>query len=423
MKALLSITLLVVPCLLLGQIVSGPMLGYNTMREASIWVETDGPQNVEINYWPQGQAKEKEQVKTITLKENGYTATFVLELLEPGTTYNYEIKVRDQAVGPYSFTTQALWHWREQPPAFSFIAGSCLYINEPEYDRPGKPYGGDYQILEAMAKEDARFMLWLGDNTYLREADYWSRSGIYHRYSHTRRTEELQPLLRKMHHYAIWDDHDYGPNDSEWTYALKKHTQDAFYDYWPTVAPVDGVAGTTSHFVWDDCAFFLLDNRWHRQPKTDTSSVLGQAQIDWLIDGLRWSNASFKFVAIGGQMLSDAQLFENMSQFTEERQYILDAIDEYDIAGVVFLSGDRHHSEISKWSTDDGAVVYDITSSPMTSTAYDHSSEPNSLRMADSHIGQRNYAVIEVRGPRKSRSLQVTYKDKDGQVINTHQLH
>ena len=76
-------------------------------------------------------------------------------------------------------------------PDFDFVAGSCFYINEEAYDRPGKPYGGDYQILDAIYRDKPDFMVWLGDNTYLREADWDSKSGIYHRYSHTRALKRI----------------------------------------------------------------------------------------------------------------------------------------------------------------------------------------------------------------------------------------
>ncbi len=83
-----------------------------------------------------------------------------------------------------------------------------------------------------MAATDAQLMLWLGDNTYLREADYTSNSGIYYRYNHTRAIPDLQQLLATKHNYAIWDDHDFGPNDGNSSYELKNTTLQAFKDYW-----------------------------------------------------------------------------------------------------------------------------------------------------------------------------------------------
>ena len=74
-------------------------------------------------------------------------------------------------------------------------------------------------------------MIWLGDNVYFREPDD-SRTGVYHRYSHDRSLPELQPLLGSVHHYAIWDDHDYGPNNSDRSFIYKNITLQAFKDFW-----------------------------------------------------------------------------------------------------------------------------------------------------------------------------------------------
>ena len=73
-------------------------------------------------------------------------------------------------------------------------------------------------------------MMWLGDNMYLRTPDFLSNTGIRHRYRHARSLPELQPLLGSVHHYAIWDDHDYGPNDADGSFVNKQLTESAFND-------------------------------------------------------------------------------------------------------------------------------------------------------------------------------------------------
>jgi len=296
------------------KIVAGPMLGYNTMREVAVWVQLDTESEVYLSVAPKENSKFiSKGFKVNTLNEKANTATLISPLLEPGTAYLIQVMANDKPVGEkFEITTQSLWQWRKPAPDFSFLAGSCLYINEKEYDRPGTPYGADYQILEQMATEQSDFMIWLGDNNYLREVDWNSRQGIYHRYTHSRGLPELQPLLRKMHHYAIWDDHDYGPNDSDWTYWNKEITREAFTDFWanPNYG-VTGLKGITGTFSWSDCQFFLLDNRWDRSPEEDEGSILGEDQVNWLIDALRYSQASFKFICLGGQFISDFQGFEN----------------------------------------------------------------------------------------------------------------
>lgn len=404
---------------------SGPMLGYNTMREVAVWMQIENQGYAAIRYWPKADKSDMRMSETFyTENYKANTATIVLGPLEPGTEYEYVIIVNDkESKQVYDFETQKLWQWREDPPDFNFIAGSCVFINEERFDRPGKPYGKKYEIFESIAEEDADFMVWLGDNTYLREADWDSRSGIYHRFSHSRDVEEMQPLLSSMHHYAIWDDHDFGPNNSNSTFWNKDITREAFVDFWanPNYG-VNGLGGITGTYIWNDCQFFLLDNRWYRTPESTEGSIIGEQQMTWLIDALRSSNASFKFICIGGQVVSDFAAFENHAVYGAERKKLLHLIDDYDIQNVVFLDGDRHHSEISRYETPDGQVIWDITSSALTSGTYDHSGEPNNFRYKDSTIGENNYAVISISGKRKERKIKVEFKDTKGKKIKRYKL-
>ena len=89
------------------------------------------------------------------------------------------------------FQAQELWKWRTNPPDVSFVIGSCSYVNEPQFDRPGEPYGSNFEIFNSINMKSPDFMLWLGDNTYLRESDWNSRTGFIKRYSHTRALSEL----------------------------------------------------------------------------------------------------------------------------------------------------------------------------------------------------------------------------------------
>lgn len=43
---------------------------------------------------------------------------------------------------------------------------------------------------------------------------------------------DKQRLYAAMPHYATWDDHDFGPNNSNSSYSLKGTTLKAFTTYW-----------------------------------------------------------------------------------------------------------------------------------------------------------------------------------------------
>lgn len=405
---------------------SGPMVGYSTMREVLLWAQTTEPAEVHFAYWPSASKKSQaeETAKVRTEKHTAFVAKAVVGDLEPGITYNYALYINGKEVKrpyPLEFQTQTLWQYRTDPPAFSFTFGSCAYINEKKYDRPGDPYGGDYQIFTSIAEKDPDFMIWGGDNMYLREADWNSRTGIMHRFTHTRSNEEMQPLLASVHHYATWDDHDYGPNNSDRSFPQKHITEEAFNLFWGNLnTNVTGAGGVTNRFTWADCEFFLLDNRYFRSPnfrKTGERQMLGEAQIQWLIDALRNSRAPFKFVVMGGQAINDYAYFENYATFPEERAKLFSLLAAEDIPGVIFLTGDRHHTILSKMERPADYPLYDLTCSSLTASAHGPREQENSYRVEGTAVGERNFSVLSVSGPRKDRVLKIEVFDVEGESL------
>jgi alkaline phosphatase D len=311
--------------------------------------------------------------------------------------------------------------WRGDAPDFSFATGSCAYINEKKYDRPGDGYGGEYQIFENIHLADPDFMLWLGDNVYLREADWNSRTGILHRYTHTRSTPEMQAMLGSIHHYGIWDDHDYGPNNSDKSYHMKKETERVFKLFHPGLSYIFD-DGTTSYFQWADCEFYLIDNRTWRTPnkRTDIADhdIIGERQMEWLLDALVNSYAPFKFVVIGGQVLSDVKAHErHINIAPAERQALIDGIKRLKINGVIFMTGDVHHTELSKLQLENGYPLYDLTVSPLTSGVAGRGAEDNTLQVEGTLVKDRNYALLEIEGKRRDRNLRISVRDSDNKEL------
>jgi alkaline phosphatase D len=424
-RYLFAVIISFLPLLLISQealLSSGPMLGYNTMKEVQIWVQTREEAVVRIEYWTSAMKDSVLSSDPIqTKKAEAYTAHLNLET-EPGTKYEYRLLINDQEVKrsyPLTFTSQGLWKWREDAPEFEFAIGSCFYSNEPVYDRPGKPYGASLEVLESIAAEEPDFMVWLGDNIYLREADWNSRTGIMHRYTHMRATPELQPLLAKTHHYAIWDDHDYGPNDSDRSFWGKETTEEAFRLFWANPNyDLTRAGGITGSFIWADCQFFLMDNRYHRSsPKIVQRHVLGKAQKHWLFDALLYSEAKYKFICIGAQFLNDQPTHDNHAEFPEERQEIINFIDKHQIKGVIFLTGDRHYSEVSRLMTNNGTIIYDITCSALTAGSENGAKELNGNRVHGTQVNTNNFAILKVTGSRDKRVVSLSYKDIQGNAI------
>lgn len=402
-------------------VISGPMPGYSTMREVGIWLQLSGSAAVSLEYWKAGESSKTSTTAINVDAQNGNTAKFELSNLDPGSVYEYKVLINgvpQEFNEKLSVKTQQLWQYRTDPPIFKVALASCTYVNEEKYDRPGKPYGDGYKIFNTVADQHADFMLWLGDNTYLREVDFSARSGYIYRYTHTRSLPEMQKLLRSTHHYAIWDDHDFGPNDANGSWVHKDWALDVFKLFWMNPSfGLPELKGITTAFRYNDVDFFLLDNRYHRSPSAmvnDKPQMLGKRQLDWLIEALKTSNAPFKMVAVGGQVLNSAAVYENMSVYEEERRMLMKRIIEEQIKGVVFLTGDRHHTELSRLQAENGTVIYDLTISPLTSSVHSDTSEVNKFQVEGTLLAERNFGVLEFSGPRKSRSLKIVVMDADG---------
>jgi alkaline phosphatase D len=413
---------------------TGPMVGHTGMTETYLWIQTKKPAKVKFAYFPEGEPGRKKFTKTYkTFKDNGYTLKVKLTDLKRGTKYRYEVYVNGKKQKfdyPLEFETQDVWRYRKPPRDFSFVFGSGAYINDEPWDRKGRPYGGEYEIYKSIWKTDPDFMIWGGDNVYLRQGEWNSKERTIYRFSKDRSLPEMQPLLASVAHYAIVDDHDIGPNDCDGHFWNKEATWQVFDDFWANPPKAKGMKGAVTQFSWYDADFFLLDNRYYRDAnhlKTKSGkTILGKEQLEWLKNALASSKARFKFIVMGGQFLNSARRFETYSNygFAKERLEILDFIYDQGLENVIFLTGDRHMSEISMYDPSNGnPVIYDLTCSPFTSGPNTHAwKEINVFRIPGSLIMQRNFAKVEIKGQGKERHVEVTYYDKDGRVIYSYKL-
>jgi alkaline phosphatase D len=412
---------------------SGPMVGYAELTEVALWVQTTRPAQVQFRYWLEAQpAISALSLPVQTTSEGDCIAKVILTGLASGTRYAYELYIDGKLIHrpyPLSFQTQVFWQWRTDPPAFSVAIGSCAYINEEEFDRPGTPYGADYEIFAAIAAKQPEVMLWLGDNIYYREPDFYSAAFMRHRYAHGRALPQLQALLGNAHHYAIWDDHDYGPDNSDWTYRMKGESLKIFKDYWLNPAyGIEEAAGVFFNFTWGDVDFFMLDDRYHRSPDRypdlPDKAMFGKEQMCWLKDALVASRAPFKIIAGGNQMLNPQFSDESFGAYKNEQAELLSWIKTNDVWGVLFLSGDVHRAELIRLDDPNFYPLYDYSSSPLTAGTYrpDRAEENPAIVKGTLVLDKKNFGLLHFSGPRKDRKLTMECYDKTGALLWKHEV-
>ena len=414
------------------RIISGPMLGPVELRDAKVWVEVSPEvKTVALQFNKKGTAQSKTIRYKGELGNDFNPLQFTIGGLDLNATYQYKIWI-DGKISSYGgeFTTKDLWQWRKPIPDFSFLTGSCSYTNEPVFDRPGTPYGKDSSIFEPMARENAAFMLWLGDAWYTREVDYFSEWGLWYRASHDRAVPVMQNFLKSMPQFAIWDDHDYGPNDIGKNYILKETSREIWKKYWCNPSNGENGQGTYTMTTWGDADIFMLDDRWWRSADRMKDSIdgfpnpekemLGQQQMEWLKNSLLYSYATFKIITVGSQVLNPVSPFDKWKDFPAEYDEFMKFLKEYKINGVVFLTGDRHHSEIIKVERPGTYPLYDITVSPLTSSTHVFgSAEKNNPYRVLGIDQKQNYGKFSFSGPRNDRKMTVEYVGVKGEKLGT----
>lgn len=410
---------------------AGPMVGDADMHNVSIWMQTEQPGEITVSWWPQQRPQERRSMTLPTRDQGIATAIARLRDLQSGQTYAYQVRVDGQDSGVFNFRTQSDWRSGRPavPPSWRLALGSCAYIRESGSARDGQPPAKGYDIFERMADQAPDLTLWLGDNLYFRSSDFTSPEGMAYRYRHDRALPQLQRLLRTGRHHAIWDDHDYGPNDSNRSFVFKDAALELFRHYWPNRSlGLPQHPGIFGNFTEGDVEFFLLDGRTYRDSDRDDSlpvkELFGAEQMRWLRNALASSTATFKMIAGGSQFLNDHNRFEGWTHFRSERGQFLDWLAARRITGVIFLSGDRHHTELIRHAREGGYPLFELTCSALATRV------PRVLPGEDGKPGlvpgtlvqQNNFCTIDFSGPHDDRRMVLRSFLADGREAWSHAI-
>ena len=402
------------------------MHGFADYTSVTLWIQTGRAAPVEIEVVPEAGGPAQRLDLAAEAANDNVVAARVSGLL-PGTAYRYRIAAHGEAREGV-VRTQRYWNSAGEAAEITIAIGSCHYVANPNPVFRGS--GGDYRIFDAIAARRPDLMLWLGDNVYLQTPDLLDPSSMAARYRQARSFDPLQKLLVATPHLAIPDDHDYGPNDTDGSYALKGEALKLFQRYWPN--PSYGLPGVPGAFGWarlGDVEFFLLDDRYYRYPSrypdVPEKTMFGPAQFEWLKQALLSSRARIKLVAGGSQFWNRASRFEGLYQFPQEQKRLAAWLMQQRIDGVIFLSGDRHFGELLKIERPGAYPLYEFTSSPLTSqpaTRLDAAERDNPDLVAGTLQGRRQFGLIRVSGPGGDRKVAFEAYDSDGAPLWRHEL-
>ena len=336
---------------------AGPLIGNVMPDSAQIWFFSPNGARCEA-FVSSDKKRLFEKPRPFNLIKNpagnfgGALQVASLQKLSPDTLFYYGVKVdgttSGQLTGSFRTPPQA-----GTPHKFSMVLTSCMKVGQPQ---------GSWDIIREQ-KPDLH--LTVGDTQYSDTTDPSIQWAHHLRY---RRIPEFAAVIRNIPTYAMWDDHDYGPNNSDGTAPGKEGSLAGWKQFW--VNPAAGTAQTPGaffRFMWGEVEFFVVDGRYHRSPDDapddKNKRMLGDEQFQWLLNGLRNSRAKFKVIASGSTLNHSKS--DGWKIYTFARHRLFDAIREHKINGVVYMSGDIHNSVVWQHheSTRVGYPLVEIISS------------------------------------------------------------
>ncbi len=381
----------------------GPMVGHTTSTNARIWAKASGKTRLSVLVSSDENLADSRRVKGPVLDaDSDFMGTVLIPDLEPEQRYYYCLVLGGKRVmnRPYpSFSTPAA-EGSEGRVRFAFI--SCLGYHG--YNAAAS--WGD------LTRTNFDMVLMLGDNHYANSSKPEVQRPAY--YSH-RSVAGFRDISESTPVYAIWDDHDYGPDNSDGTLSGKERSLQTFKEFWanPAYGQPDH-PGVYYKFTRNNVDFFMLDGRYYRTPNKLTNApnrtMLGEAQLAWLKRKLLASQAPVKIIASGSEWQSSSTS-DCWISFRRERDEILNFIQENGITGVILISGDRHFAAAYQVL---GKFI-EVTSGPFGSS---NAKTKNLPEMFLKFIEGRLYCIfdIDTTGAEPKVTLEI-YRAGDGLLV------
>lgn len=380
----------------------GPVMGGVGPDSIRIYVRTHTPMAFSLQYSTQPNFASPQTINDSTRTWRDNSTIVSLTGLQPATRYYFRFAFNGNFdVRKGSFKTPPA---TGTPGHFVFAAGSCHETSNME-------------VFTHIPSHHPDMFIHMGDFTYPSYQQGSDYPGVFSEvelaYRRRYREVNLDTMLFNVPIDYINDDDDgFGPSADGWygwtgdsingvfvnqmvsepvTMQMKTNCTNGYLRFFPGYTPVDTTGGGLYHkFSYGNCDFFFLDTRnlanspaqafhydstgnyWTFAPSPQ-HSIVGDAQMQWLLNELQNSTAQWKFLVggvpfnprirrlidvgmmlqnfvttIAGQYGSGMRLAVSFSGYwagyPNDIQQLLGAIQANEIKNVVFVSGDTHHN-------------------------------------------------------------------------------
>ncbi len=275
--------------------------------------------------------------------------------------------------------------------------------------------------------------IWLGDNIY---GDSPEEAVLKEKYDIVKSNLGYEKLTKMCPVIGTWDDHDYGTNDGNKLFEGKEASKAAYMDFLdiPADHPIRNRDGIYQSYTFGEGAkkvkVILLDTRTFRDKVSrdekkvyvpdSEADIMGEEQWKWFANELKTSDAPITIVAQGTQVISRFHPYEKWGNYPASRKRLFKMIKTLRPSGVILLSGDRHHAEISRVNIPDLAhPLYEFTSSGLTHTRKYPRPESNKFRVGEK-IDKLNFGTMKINWDANPINVTLEIKGEDNQVYESH---
>ncbi|MCB0209675.1 MAG: alkaline phosphatase D family protein [Anaerolineae bacterium] len=282
-------------------------------------------------------------VQSADLASNNRVVAFTLTDLTPNTAYTYAVEVD----GTLDTTRRGQFKTFPTGPASFMIAfGSCAET------------GSAHPIFETIRNLNPLFFIHTGDFHYL-DIPTNNRALFRDAFETVLASPTQSSLYRSTPLVYIWDDHDFGPNDSTALSASRPAARLTYQEYVPhyPLAAGSGDVPIYHAFTVGRVRFIVTDLRSERSPKLDpddaNKSMLGSEQKAWFKDELLRAKDDHALIIWVSSVDWLPDLSDGWYLYSTERRELADFIQANAIDNLAMIAGDLHMVGIDNGSHAD----------------------------------------------------------------------
>jgi alkaline phosphatase D len=408
-------------------------------RQFSIMQGVTSKNYTSINILRNNRKQPKDLKIKITEKESGKelgSKNISIKKFNIANSELYELKIKFSSAKNYllyvsdsdSVDIREFSNYEQQKTNLKVAVCSCL--NDHYFSEQIKSWN-------SVSKSNPDYIFLIGDNVYADIGDKVSELNgcapkkLLNRYIETRTRLELFYLKQLIPIAMIWDDHDYGKNNGGSDYKYKLASKKIFKDFSlneNSEISEDGL-GVGFKLKLANINFLFLDDRFYRDKKYH----FGKEQEEWLFKNLEASENTQKaknedrepsqsVIISGDQFFGKYHPFESFeANQAENFKKFIEKISNLK-STPLFISGDRHISELQKIEISPNKKIFEITSSPIHSSL---PSESTLKQFPNPHrvwvvANKNNFCLINFQEGLKN--LEVDFYDNQGTELHSNYL-